>query len=361
MITAANDYYPFGLHMEGVVNNTPVTNAPNQYAYNGGSRWSNELNNMANYLTTPFREYDPVLGRFNGVDIMATKYANLSPYNYGFNNPVYWNDPTGADVEPPTWQQLMAAINALLEDGGGTWSRTAWDEGATGSGRGGGSCRGCTFFSALADGGSYTYHSNGNGTGTLYVWTSTSTYSQARDEYQGQADLSIIDVNMNTKTASFTGFGWGDGVIDGNSLFSKFKNGFLNGPRSNEISPSNLTGGLGLMTSYVNTAVRNDANYARSFTDLRKVATASKYVNNAGKAIGGVAIVMTGIEALSDRNITVGDGFKMLIAGASLAFPVFGVLYAVADMTVMFTTGTGLTDRIANGIDSSTGGLGLKY
>jgi RHS repeat-associated protein len=147
--------------MEGVVNNTPVTNAPNQYAYNGGSRWSNELNNMANYLTTPFREYDPVLGRFNGVDIMATKYANLSPYNYGFNNPVYWNDPTGADGEGPTAQEIADIIAKLLNDsaGSGEWSRDAWDAGAWGSSPAGGGCRGCTFNSAMyvidRGGGSY--------------------------------------------------------------------------------------------------------------------------------------------------------------------------------------------------------------
>jgi hypothetical protein len=37
----------------------------------------------------------------NGVDPMATKYASLTPYNFSFNDPVTFTDPSGADPEYP--------------------------------------------------------------------------------------------------------------------------------------------------------------------------------------------------------------------------------------------------------------------
>jgi RHS repeat-associated protein len=56
-----------------------------------------ETNPTTGWGETHFRTYDPVLARFHQVDPMASKYASLSPYNYAFNNPVTFNDPTGAD------------------------------------------------------------------------------------------------------------------------------------------------------------------------------------------------------------------------------------------------------------------------
>ena len=47
-----------------------------------------------------FRNFDPVLGRMNGVDPMADSYSPLTPYNYSFNNPISFNDPSGADPNP---------------------------------------------------------------------------------------------------------------------------------------------------------------------------------------------------------------------------------------------------------------------
>ncbi len=49
------------------------------------------------FITLAYRNYDPILGRMNGVDPMASKYSSLTPYNYSFNNPVTFTDPNGAD------------------------------------------------------------------------------------------------------------------------------------------------------------------------------------------------------------------------------------------------------------------------
>ena len=89
-----NHYYPFGLSMEGVATHvpTPSSGTANKYLYNQGSEMQ-ELD-IRNY-DTPFRQYDPALGRFQAVDPLADNYTNQTPYQYGNNDPIYWNDPTG--------------------------------------------------------------------------------------------------------------------------------------------------------------------------------------------------------------------------------------------------------------------------
>jgi uncharacterized protein RhaS with RHS repeats len=49
--------------------------------------------------STFFRSYDPTIGRFQGVDPLADKYAGESPYSFSFNDPVNFNDPNGDEAE----------------------------------------------------------------------------------------------------------------------------------------------------------------------------------------------------------------------------------------------------------------------
>ena len=46
-----------------------------------------------------YRQFDPILGRMNGVDPMADKYSSLTPYNYSFNAPTMHTDASGADPD----------------------------------------------------------------------------------------------------------------------------------------------------------------------------------------------------------------------------------------------------------------------
>jgi|GEM_PF-2757997 len=42
-----------------------------------------------------FRQYDNAIGRFNGIDALAEYSFDKTPYRFGFNNPIYWSDPSG--------------------------------------------------------------------------------------------------------------------------------------------------------------------------------------------------------------------------------------------------------------------------
>jgi len=43
----------------------------------------------------PFRSYDPAIGRWLQVDPFAEIMPSMTPYRFGFNNPVLWSDPLG--------------------------------------------------------------------------------------------------------------------------------------------------------------------------------------------------------------------------------------------------------------------------
>lgn len=87
-----NEYYPFGLQ---TANSWTRANNRNDYLYNAAS----ELNQSSGWYETFFRGYDPALGRFHAVDPLAEVASSFAPYQYGYDNPVLFNDPTGAIVK----------------------------------------------------------------------------------------------------------------------------------------------------------------------------------------------------------------------------------------------------------------------
>jgi RHS repeat-associated protein len=89
----------------------------NRYGYNAGNEYEDE--GELNYSNTFYRKYDAQIGRFTGVDMLAEDYAIINPYQFAFNNPVIFNDPSGA----MTQTEFTNAVNILMESKhGGTYS-----------------------------------------------------------------------------------------------------------------------------------------------------------------------------------------------------------------------------------------------
>jgi RHS repeat-associated protein len=118
-VSQETSYYPFGMLMPG---NYMPANA-NKRLYNAGSEWQDDIDGVADYYSTFFREYDPTLGRFNSVDPEAESSNDLSVYHYSNNNPINCNDPLGNDPSKDyglEWADIIAKFRNSAY--GGHWS-----------------------------------------------------------------------------------------------------------------------------------------------------------------------------------------------------------------------------------------------
>ncbi|MEX0313660.1 MAG: RHS repeat domain-containing protein, partial [Allomuricauda sp.] len=91
-IVEENNYYPFGLKHKGYNSDTsPLGNSvANRWKYNGI-----ELDETSGLYEMDFRQYDASLGRFTAIDPAAELAGNWTPFRFGFNNPILFNDPLG--------------------------------------------------------------------------------------------------------------------------------------------------------------------------------------------------------------------------------------------------------------------------
>lgn len=90
-------YYPFGLTMAGISSKALAFGEPeNRKKFNGGTELNKDLG--LNWYETSWRGYDPQIGAFRQIDMMADKNADYSPYSFVQNNPILFLDPLGLDT-----------------------------------------------------------------------------------------------------------------------------------------------------------------------------------------------------------------------------------------------------------------------
>ncbi|RZL07318.1 MAG: RHS repeat-associated core domain-containing protein, partial [Pedobacter sp.] len=131
-IMEENNYYPFGMKhdnyntqtyaftISGSTSDLTAATPDNQYKFGG-----KELQPELGFYDFSARNYDPALGRWMNIDPMAETSTRWSPYVYTQNNPVYFTDPDGKQIQPmdskgrnlygpdgwylPSWQRAPAS------------------------------------------------------------------------------------------------------------------------------------------------------------------------------------------------------------------------------------------------------------
>ncbi len=88
-IRTCSDYSPFGVELDG-----RTVSGGYRYGYQGSEK-DNETKGNGNSYTTEFRQLDPRLGRWLSVDPFAQNAPDITPYRYGFNSPISFNDQNG--------------------------------------------------------------------------------------------------------------------------------------------------------------------------------------------------------------------------------------------------------------------------
>lgn len=96
-ITAAQDYYPFGMLMPGRIY-TFGGDSSYRYGFNGKEN-DNTIKGVGNSQDYGERIYDGRVGRFLSVDPLTKSYPELTPYQFGSNSPIANIDLDGLEAK----------------------------------------------------------------------------------------------------------------------------------------------------------------------------------------------------------------------------------------------------------------------
>jgi RHS repeat-associated protein len=115
-IISEKNYYPFGLTHRGYnsIISGNSNSAAEKYAF-GGKELQSELD--LGWYDVSARNYDPALGRWMNIDPLADQMRRHSPYNYAFDNPIYFMDPDGMAPMGPDFPRVWKRGKTISNNG----------------------------------------------------------------------------------------------------------------------------------------------------------------------------------------------------------------------------------------------------
>lgn len=116
-----NHYYPFGLNISALSSTAPLSK-PNNYKFNMGSELIDDFD--LGWYETPYRGYDAQLGRFMQIDPLADLFPDWTPYQFAYNDPIFWSDPMGLANQggDSTWVSASQLVQYLWDNSPGNSS-----------------------------------------------------------------------------------------------------------------------------------------------------------------------------------------------------------------------------------------------
>lgn len=254
------------------------------------------------------------MGRFHAIDKLSELQFGDTPYHFGYNNPVYFGDPTGlcpeCPEEPldPNDPYFVSSHGFLYHYDGGQWSMV------------GGELDEVVI--------STSQNLEGSGGGQRPGAFTYGSYMGPQGIGDGRSFSGIVtNINLN---------GGGNAVMVGSFVFSALS----------DRAAYNATYVYKYGTATVSAAELTAKNAAQ-MTKLSNVA------GSISSKVGVAGILMTIGSDMASDTLGAGTLAKTTIGVLSVAFPGFGLAYGFADVVFLATTGTSLTTHIGNAVDDA--------